>query len=131
MTSLLFGFDCRACGSFLNVVQPQTFLKKLKPASGGPENIPKVAVTEKDLIKEYLAMAQNYPPPKWMVLLLNMIISVGHWHHSFEPNPFKIHIEKIGKQSRSGSDCIDWWVSWFTHVCVCVPHISVAAGSGD
>ena len=23
-------------------------------------------------------MAQNYQPPKWMVFLLNMIISVGH-----------------------------------------------------
>ena len=26
----------------------------------------------------YLAMAQNYQPPKWMVFLLNMIISVGN-----------------------------------------------------
>ena len=33
-------------------------------------------------------MAQNYQPPKWMVFLLNMIISVGHWYHNFEPNPF-------------------------------------------
>ena len=36
---------------------------------------------------EHLAMAQNYQPPKWMVFLLNMIISVGHWYHNFEPNP--------------------------------------------
>ena len=28
--------------------------------------------------KPILAMAQNYQPPKWMVFLLNMIISVGH-----------------------------------------------------
>ena len=35
-----------------------------------------------------MAMAQNYQPPKWMVFLLNMIISVGHWYHNFEPNPF-------------------------------------------
>ena len=34
-----------------------------------------------------LAMAQNYQPPKWMVFLLNMIISVGHWYHRLEPNP--------------------------------------------
>ena len=30
------------------------------------------------MIPRYLAMAQNYQPPKWMVFLLNMIISVGH-----------------------------------------------------
>ena len=37
-----------------------------------------------------MAMAQNYQPPKRMVFLLNllnMIISVGHWYHNFEPNP--------------------------------------------
>ena len=34
-----------------------------------------------------MAMAQNYQPPKWMVFLLKMIISVGHWYHNFEPNP--------------------------------------------
>ena len=27
-------------------------------------------------------------PNSWMVFLLNMIISVGHWYHHFEPNPF-------------------------------------------
>ena len=35
----------------------------------------------------YMDMAQNYQPPKWMVVLLKMIISVGHWYHNFEPNP--------------------------------------------
>ena len=34
-----------------------------------------------------MAMAQNYQPPKWMVFLLNMIISVSHWYHNLEPNP--------------------------------------------
>ena len=27
-------------------------------------------------------------PNSWMVFLLNMIISVGHWYHHFEPLPF-------------------------------------------
>ena len=36
----------------------------------------------------YMAMAQNDQPPKWMVFLLNIIISVGHWNHNFEPNPY-------------------------------------------
>ena len=35
-----------------------------------------------------MAMAQNYQPLKWMVFLLNMIISVAHWYHNFEPNPY-------------------------------------------
>ena len=35
-------------------------------------------------------MAQNYQPPKLMVFLLNMIISVGHRYHNFEPNPIFI-----------------------------------------
>ena len=26
--------------------------------------------------------------PKWMVFLLKIIISVGHWYHNFEPNPY-------------------------------------------
>ena len=37
------------------------------------------------VLTRYLAMAQNYQPPKWMVFLLNMIISVGHWYPNFEP----------------------------------------------
>ena len=36
----------------------------------------------------HMAMAQNYQHPKWIVFLLNMIISVGHWYHNFEPNPY-------------------------------------------
>ena len=40
---------------------------------------------------KYMAMAQNYQPPKWMVFLLNMIISVCHWYHNFEPNPYVDH----------------------------------------
>ena len=39
----------------------------------------------------YMAMAQNDQPPKWMVFLLNMIISVGYWYHNFEPNPYGNH----------------------------------------
>ena len=34
-----------------------------------------------------MAMAQNYEPKKWMVFLLNMIISVGHWYHDLDPYP--------------------------------------------
>ena len=37
-----------------------------------------------------VAMAQNYQPLKLMVFLLNMIISVGHWYHKFEPNPYVV-----------------------------------------
>ena len=38
----------------------------------------------------HMATAQNYQPPKWMVFLLNMIISVGHWYHNFKPLPHDI-----------------------------------------
>ena len=43
----------------------------------------------KPIKNHHMAMAQNYQPPKWMVFPLNMIISVGHWYHDFEPNPYK------------------------------------------
>ena len=37
--------------------------------------------------KRQVGVDQNYQPPKWMGLLLNMIISVGRWYHNFEPLP--------------------------------------------
>ena len=46
-------------------------------------------------------MAQNYQPPKWMVFLLNMIISVGHWYHNFEPNP-DMHMRCICTNAPTG-----------------------------
>ena len=53
---------------------------------------------------EQMAMAQNYQPPKWMVFPLNMIISVGHWYHNFEPNPnFKLPPWAAARPGRKSS----------------------------
>ena len=41
-----------------------------------------IAVVPFQQQKTYMSMAQNYQPPKWIVFLLNMIISVGHWYHN-------------------------------------------------
>ena len=57
----------------------------------------------------HMAMAQNYQPPKWMVFLLNMIISVGHWYHNFEPSPYEQpaspHVPMAFAQLRITSSC--------------------------
>ena len=62
------------------------------------------SVAAQEILQKLLAMAQNYQPPNWMVFLLNMITSVGHWYPNFEPLPY-IHGVSDGFPCRLDAGC--------------------------